>query len=497
MTAMVAVDLGAQSGRVAVGQFDGERLAVEEMHRFENTPVSEDGILRWDLHRLFDETLVGLRAAAATATAEIDSLAVDSWAVDFGLLDGQGRLLEQPRHYRDARRAGATDAVYSHIPPRELYERTGIQLLPINSLFELAAMAAEGDPALNDAETLLLIPDLFHHRLCGSTTTEFTNATTTQCFDPRTHGWADDLVGRLGIPTRLFPAVVEPGTPLGPLDAGVAADTGIRDATVVAAATHDTGSAVAAVPFRRTDAAFLSVGTWSLVGFEATAPLITDSTFAANVTNEGGVGGTYRLLRNVTALWVLDECRRSWAADGRFYSFSELIELAGSAPPLRSLVDTDDPSFATPGDMPARIARYCARTGQPEPLEAADICRCILESIALKHAEAVEVVSRATGLEPTELHVVGGGAKNELLCDWTAQATGLPVLAGPEEATLLGNLLVQAIALGEVGSLEEAREVVRRSFDPRLHEPAATPEWEEARQRFETLLDRGRHEVTA
>jgi rhamnulokinase len=495
MTAMAAIDLGAQSGRVAVGRFDGERLAVDEVHRFENAPVSEDGILRWDLHRLFEETLVGLRAAARSA--DVDSLAVDSWAVDFGLLDRQGRLLEQPRHYRDARRAGATETVYSRVPPRELYERTGIQLLPINSLFELAAMAADGDPALDQAETLLLIPDLFHHRLCGSATTEFTNATTTQCFDPRAHAWANDLVGRLGIPTQLFPDVVEPGTPLGPLDAGVAADTGIRDATVVAAATHDTGSAVAAVPFRRADAAFLSVGTWSLVGFEATAPLITDSTFAANVTNEGGVGGTYRLLRNVTALWLLDECRRSWAADGRVYSFSELIELAGSAPTLRSLVDTDDPSFAAPGDMPARIASYCARTGQPEPLEPAHAARCILESIALKHAQAIEVVSRATGLEPAELHVVGGGAKNELLCDWTAQATGLPVLAGPEEATLLGNLLVQAIALGEVGSLDEAREIVRRSFVPTLYEPAATSEWEDARQRFETLVDRGRHEVTA
>jgi rhamnulokinase len=495
MTAMVAVDLGAQSGRVAVGQFDGDRLAVEEVRRFGNAPVSEDGILRWDLDRLFDETLVGLRAAAQSA--DIDSLAVDSWAVDFGLLDRDGRLLEQPRHYRDGRRAGATETVYARIPPRELYERTGIQLLPINSLFELAAMAADGDPALDQAETLLLIPDLFHHRLCGSTSTEFTNATTTQCFDPRAHAWADDVVDRLDIPTRLFPEVVEPGTPLGPLDAGVAADTGLRDATVVAAATHDTGSAVAAVPFRRADAAFLSVGTWSLVGFEATAPLITDSTFAANVTNEGGVGGTYRLLRNVTALWLLDECRRSWAAEGRLYAFSELIELAGSAPTLRSLVDTDDPSFATPGDMPGRIARYCARTGQPEPLEAADVSRCILESIALKHAEAVEVVARATGLEPTELHVVGGGAKNELLCDWTAQATGLPVLAGPEEATLLGNLLVQAIALGEVGSLDQAREVVRRSFVPTLYEPVAAPEWQEARQRFEMLVDRSRHEVTA
>jgi rhamnulokinase len=486
MTVMAAVDLGAQSGRVAIGRFDGERLVVEEAHRFENTPVSVDGTLRWNLHRLYEETLTGL--AAAARSADVDSLAVDSWAVDFGLLDRRGRLLEQPRHYRDARRAGATDMVYSRIPARELYERTGIQRIPINSLFELAAMAADGDRALSDAETLLLIPDLFHHRFCGSRTTEFTNATTTQCFDPHAHEWTNDLLERLDVPTRLFPDVVEPGTPLGPLNHRVAADTGLRDATVVATATHDTGAAVAAVPFQRPDAAFLSVGTWSLVGFEATEPLITDATFAANVTNEGGAGGTYRLLRNVTGLWLLHECRRSWAADDREYSFQELTELARSAPPFRSLVDTDDPSFAAPGDMPARIARYCIQTGQPEPLEPADVSRCILESIALKHARAIEIVSRATALEPGELHIVGGGVKNEVLCEWTAQAAGLRVIAGPEEATLFGNLLVQAMALGEIGSLAEVREVVGRSVTLDVYEPRQSAEWQEARERLDRLI---------
>jgi rhamnulokinase len=486
MTAMAAVDLGAQSGRVAVGRFDGERIAVEEVHRFENLPLSINGSLRWDLHRLYEETLIGLRAAARSA--DVRSLAVDSWAVDFGLLDRQGRLLQQPRHYRDARRADATATIYARIPPRELYERTGIQLIPINSLFELAAMAADGDPALREAETLLLIPDLFHHRLCGSRTTEFTNATTTQCFDPRAHTWANDLLERLDIPTRILPDVVEPGTPLGRLDDEVAAETGLRDATVVAAATHDTGSAVAAVPFRRADAAFLSVGTWSLVGFETAEPLITDATFSANVTNEGGIGRTYRLLRNVTGLWLLDECRRSWAADGRVYSFSQLADLSRSAPAFRSLVDPDDPAFVTPGDMPARIARYCARTGQPEPRDPADIGRCILESIALKHAHAVEAVSGATELEPAELHVVGGGAKNELLCDWTAQAAGLPVLAGPQEATLLGNLLVQAMALGEIGSPQEIREVVKRSVTLDVYEPRESSGWAEARERLSRLV---------
>jgi rhamnulokinase len=486
MATMAAVDLGAQSGRVAVGRFDGERLEVTEVHRFANEPVQLGESLHWDILGLYREALAGLRAAAAVVD-RIDSVGVDSWAVDFALVDRRDRLLGNPVHYRDGRRAAALETVLQRVPARELYERTGIQILPINTLYELAALAAEGDPVLAAAENLLMIPDLLHLWLAGTRVGEWTNATSTQCLDARTGDWADDLLDRLGIPTRLLPELVEPATSLGPLLAGVAVETGLGAATVVAVGTHDTASAVAAIPFRHAGSAYVSAGTWSLVGVEVREPLITDESFASNLTNEGGVGGTFRLLRNVTGLWLLHECRRIWANAGRRYSFDELVTAAEGAPPLRSLVDPNHLSFAAPGDMPARIREFCTATGQPEPQDPPAVTRCILESLALKHAETVELLGSATGAAPTEIHLVGGGARNPLICRWTAAASGLPVLVGPEEATLLGNLLVQAIALGEVGSVAEAREVVRASFAPVVHEPEPANAWQEARSRFADL----------
>jgi len=485
MTVMAAVDLGAQSGRVAVGRFDGSRLDLTEVHRFVNEPVEEAGHLRWDIRRLYAESVDGLRAAARDTA--IDSVAVDAWAVDFGLLDAAGELVENPVHYRDARRAAAAPEVFSRVPPRELYERTGIQLLPINTVFELAAMVVEHDPALDAADGLLFVPDLFHHRLCGSRTTELTNATTTQCFDAVTRTWATDLLERLDIPTRLLPEVVAPGTLLGSVTAETAEATGLGAAAVIAPGTHDTASAVAGVPFRNAGSVFLSVGTWSLVGMEVERPLINDETYGANLTNEGGVAGTYRLLRNVTGLWLLHECRRAWAAQGTELAFDQLVNLARTAPPLRSFIDPNAEAFLEPGDMPQRIRDFCRHTNQQEPTDVAATVRCVLESLALKHAEIVDVLRRVTGSDPAELHVVGGGARNELLCGWTADASGLPVLAGPEEATLLGNLLVQAMALGEIATLAEARDVVRASFAPTTYEPRQSDEWQEARERFARL----------
>jgi rhamnulokinase len=479
MRAFAAVDLGAQSGRVAVGRFDGERLSVTEVHRFANAPVRTRGMLSWDILRIHQEVLDGLRAAAREA-GRVDSVAVDSWAVDFGLLDRRGRLLQNPVCYRDVRRARAMDGVLAQIPARELYERTGIQLLPINTVFELGAMAAGDDAALAAADTLLLIPDLLHFWLCGARSTEFTNATTTQCFDPRAGAWATDLLERIDVPARLFPDVVQPGTRLGPL----AAETPLDGADVVAVATHDTGSAVVAVPFRTRAAAFISAGTWSLVGVERDEPTITDASFAANLTNEGGFAGTYRLLRNVAGLWLVEECRRAWKLEGHEYSFDRLVALAADAPALRSFVDPNDPAFAEPGDMPAKIRAFCAHTGQPEPVEPGAVVRCILESLALAHARSVEMIASVTGTAPPELHIVGGGARNELLCRWTADAAGVPVHAGPEEATLLGNLLVQATALGELASVADARAVVAASVATTTYEPQPTAAWREARERF-------------
>src|SRR5581483_3763235 len=336
MSTFAAVDLGAQSGRVAVGRFDGARLSVEEVHRFPNVAVRVRGTLHWDALRLYSDVLDGLRAAARKA--KIDALAVDAWAVDFGLIDRAGRLVQNPVHYRDPRRAAAVEDVFQRVPPRELYERTGIQLLPINTIFELAAMATESDPALAMADRMLLVPDIFHYWLCGSRTSEFTNATTTQCFDELAGAWVVDLLERLDIPTTILPEVVPAGTRLGPVVEDVARETGLREASVVATATHDTAAAVAAVPLRGDRSAYISVGTWSLVGVETREPVITDAAYEANITNEGGVHGTFRVLRNVTGLWLLHECRRTWSLTGRNYRFEDLVSLARSAQPLRSFV---------------------------------------------------------------------------------------------------------------------------------------------------------------
>ena len=481
MRRLAAVDLGAQSGRVAVGRFDGARLSVEEVHRFPNTPVRVRGTFHWDVLRLYGDVLDGLRAAGRDAT--VDSVAVDSWAVDFGLVDRAGRLVQNPVHYRDSRRAAAVDGVHARIAPRELYDRTGIQIQPINTIYELAAMAAESDPVLASADRLLMIPDLVHYWLSGARVTERTNATTTQCVDARTGGWAADLLERVDVPARLLPEIVDAATTIG----SVAADTGVDGAALVAVGTHDTASAVAGTPLRGDGSAFLSVGTWSLVGLESHARVAGDAAFAANLTNEGGVAGTVRVLRNVTGLWLLHECRRVWALAGGGRSFEELVSLAESAPPLRSFVDPNDDAFAQPGDMPARIGDWCEHTGQPRPADEAAVVRCILESLALKHAETVDLLARVTGRPIDDLHVVGGGARNARLCGWTADASERPVHAGPVEATLIGNLLVQAMALGDLASLDEARAVVRSSFAPVTYEPEPSPAWREARERFGAL----------
>jgi rhamnulokinase len=489
MTTLVAVDVGAQSGRVAVGRLDDGRLTVEEVHRFPNEPVLVHGTLYWDALRLFAEIVAGL-SAAGRATGQVDSVGIDTWGVDFGLLDGAGRLVQNPVHHRDRRTERAMEQVFARVPERELYERTGIQLMPINTVFQLCSLVAARDPTLERAERLLMIPDLFHFWLTGVAVCERTNATTSQCFDAGSQAWANDLLDRLDIPTRLFPEIVPSATTLGALLPEVAAVTRLPRAVVVAPATHDTASAVAAVPFRRPGSVYISSGTWSLVGVELERPRIDDRTFAANLTNEGGVEATSRLLRNVTGLWLLHECRRTWAGEGRDRTYEELVALAEGAPPLRSLIDPNDPAFSAPGDMPERIRRFCDATGQPVPDDDGAVVRCVLESLALKYRQTIGLLSEAADASPSEIHVVGGGARNDVLCRWTAAATGLPVVAGPAEATEIGNLLVQAIGLGELGSLAEAREVVRRSFAPAVYEPADDAAWDDACGRLGGLRTR-------
>jgi rhamnulokinase len=493
MLRLAAIDLGAESGRVFLGTFDGERLSVEEIHRFPNVPVRVQGTLYWDILRLFEGVREGLLRAARVSGGRIASVGVDTWGVDFALLDRQGRLIGNPVHYRDRRTEGMMERVFQRIPREEIYRRTGIQFMPINTLYQLFAMVAREDPWLEIAHTFLTIPDLFHYWLSGVKACEFTNATTTQCYDPLAGDWAWDLLGRLGIPTHLFPEILPPGTILGPLQPELAQELGLPETQVVAPASHDTGSAVAAVPFQHPDAAYISSGTWSLVGVEVRAPVIREEALADNFTNEGGVGGTFRLLKNVMGLWLLQECRRTWAAQGQQWDYEALVRLAEAAPPLRSLIDPDDPRFLPPGEMPARIQAFCQETGQPIPEEPAEIVRCILESLALKYRWVIERLEALLARPIPLIHVVGGGSRNALLCQWTADAAGRPVLAGPAEATALGNLIVQAMALGHLSNLEEARAVIRRSFAPLLYEPRASSTWEEAYQRFVTrILPAGR-----
>lgn len=490
MVSLVSVDLGAQSGRVALGSIEDGRLAVTELHRFANVPVTVHDRLYWDALRLLDGILEGLRAAARQTGGRIDSVAVDAWGVDFALLDGAGRLLQNPVHHRDRRTESAMQEVYQRVTPRRVYERTGIQLMPINTIYQLWAMAAVNDPALEAAKKLLLMPDLFHYWLSGVARCELTEATTTQCFDPCAGDWAWDLLEELSLPKHLFGEVVPPGTILGSLRPEVAEATGLAGAAVIAPASHDTASAVAAVPFRAPGSAYISSGTWSLVGVEVAAPVIDARTFAANLTNEGGAGGAFQLLRNLTGLWLLHECRQAWALAGRSWDFAELTSMAETAPPFAALIDPDDPVFLPSGEMPARIREWCSQTAQKPPEEPAAIVRCVLESLALKYRETIELLSAASGVTPTEVHVVGGGSRNALLCQWTADATGLPVWSGPAEASQVGNLVVQAIALGELDSLDDGRALVRESFPPTLYEPCRSGAWEHAYGLFKELTER-------
>lgn len=492
MTTMAAVDLGAQSGRVALGVLDGERLTVSEVHRFPNIPVQARGTLYWDPLRLFDEIQIGL-ACAGVSGSEVDSVGVDSWGVDYGLLDRDGRLIENPVHHRDRRTDGAMDALFAEIPARQIYERTGIQLMPINTLVQLYAAVRADEQSLDVAQTLLLIPDLFHFWLSGIATCEYTNATTTQCLDPRAQAWATELLEQLRLPARVLPELVRPATPLGPLLPEVVERTRLRRAVVVVPATHDTASAVAAVPFRQRGSVYISAGTWSLVGTELDSPLITDESFAANLTNEGGLDDTVRLLKNVNGMWLVHECQRAWATEGNAFDFEALVGLAQAAPAHVSLIDPDEPGLMHPGSMPERIRQACVKAGQPEPTSQGAFVRCIVESLALKYRYTIELLASVTGVTPSEIHVVGGGARNFLLCQSTADATGVQVLAGPEEATVVGNLLGQAIALGELSTLEEARTVVRTSFEPRVFEPTRQAEWDEGYARFREVIECGTH----
>ncbi|MCS6851792.1 MAG: rhamnulokinase [Gemmataceae bacterium] len=486
---LLAFDLGAESGRAILGQFDGDRLRLDIIHRFPNGGVRTLDSWHWDVLRLYSEMLAGMRRAAESGG--IDAVGVDTWGVDFALIGRGQTLLGNPRHYRDPHTEGVMEATFSRLPRLELFRRTGIQFMRFNTLFQLLALQRDRSPLLDVAERLLFIPDLFHWMFTGIQVNEYTDASTSQMLDPRTRGWACDLIESLGLPSAILGTLVPPGTVLGPLRPTVAAEAGVGPVPVVAPATHDTASAVAAVPAQPAASAswaYISSGTWSLMGVELTEPLVNDRALEVNVTNEGGVGGTIRLLKNIMGLWLLQECRRSWERAGHSYSYDELMRLATAAPPFVSLVDPDHPGFILPENMPAALADFCRRSGQPAPVDPGPVVRCALESLALRYRWVLERLEELTGRRLDVIHIVGGGCQNSLLCQLTADACDRPVLAGPVEATAIGNLLVQAMGLGLVGSLAEARDVVRRSFEVQRYEPRQSEAWHEPYQRFRALL---------
>jgi sugar (pentulose or hexulose) kinase len=475
-TAVAAVDLGASAGRVMVGAVGPGQLKLHEAHRFPNIPVLAGGTLHWDILRLYGEILAGLRAAAGEF--ELASAGVDSWGVDFGLLDAGGALLGNPVHYRDARTAGAAERVLARLPAREAYQVTGTQQLPFNTIYQLAAAA--GTPQFGAAATVLLIPDLIGYWLTGEVAAEVTNASTTGLLDVRSRSWATSLMTRAGIAPALFPALRQPGSLLGEVRADVRGPAGLPGPLpVVAVGSHDTASAVAAVPADGPAFAYISCGTWSLAGVELDAPVLTEASREANVTNEAGVDGTVRYLRNVMGLWLLQESVRVWAGRGTAASLDDLLAEAARIPPLRSVIDPDDPVFLAPGDMPARITAACRDGGQTVPGTPGEVVRCIVDSLALAHRRAVGQVQDLSGRHADTVHIVGGGARNALLCQLTADACGLPVVAGPAEAAALGNALVQARTLGAgPADLAGMRALIRVTQPLRRFEPAGgTARW--------------------
>jgi len=480
---ILAFDLGAESGRGLIGAFDGERLQLEVVHRFPNGGVATLDTLHWDVLRLYSEIVTGLRKTAAEHV-NVASVGVDTWGVDFALLGRGGILLGNPRHYRDPHTENILEQAFAKVPKAEIFRQTGIQFMRLNTLFQLLAMQRARSPLLEMAESLLFMPDLFHYWFTGIKVNEYTDASTSQMIHPGTRTWARDLIGKFKLPDRILGTLVKPGTVLGPLRGALSSQTGLAGVPVIAPATHDTAAAVAAVPARGNSWAYISSGTWSLMGAEIAEPLTHDKVHAVNFTNEGGVDGTIRLLKNIMGLWIVQECRRTWERAGVEYSYDTLMKLAADAPPFASLVNPDDDAFILPASMPQALADYCRRTNQPVPEGPGPLVRCALESLALKYRWVLERLEELVGCKLETIHIVGGGCQNTLLCQLTADACNRTVLAGPVEATAIGNVLTQCLGLGLINSLGEGREIVRHSFEVTEYQPKHAENWQEPYRRF-------------
>lgn len=485
----LAIDLGASNGRVLAGQWDGARFTLHELHRFPNGPVRIVGSLFWDTARLWAEIQAGISLHPTLTGSELAGVSVDAWGVDFGLLDSRGRLLGHPYHYRDARTNGVPERVFESVPAAEVFRNTGVPAMQINTLYQIFSMVEARDPQLEAARTLLMIPDLFHYWMTGERKAEYTNATTTQMFDTAKRRWAIRLLDALRIPTALLPPVVLPGTILGQLRSDVRNVTGITTPVpVIAGGTHDTASAVAAIPELDQESAFLSSGTWSLMGVELDTPLINDQVLFLNFANEGGIAGNTLLLRNICGLWLVQESLRQWEKEGRKYAWEEILKLVGEAAPLVALVDPDAPDFLSPGNMPEAIRSFCRRTRQPEPDSVGAIARCCLESLSLKCRWVVEALETLTSRTISTIRMVGGGSRNPLLCQLTADATERRIVAGPVEAAALGNVMVQAIATGLLPDASAGRRAIAASVERFYYEPGRNADWGPAYRRFTAML---------
>lgn len=486
----LAADLGASNGRVLAADWDGERFHLEVAHRFPNEPVQALDRLHWDILRLWREIKTGMARFAAERGETPDGVGIDTWGVDFALLDRSGHLLGNPVHYRDHRTDEIMDVVFELVPREEIFAVTGLQYLQFNTLFQLYAMRHQGDPQLDHAAHLLMMPDLLHYWMTGRQVAEYTIASTTQMLDARAKTWAPELLHKLNLPVDMLPPIVEPGTVLGPLLPAVRAEIGFGEGvSVIAAGSHDTASAVAAIPGLDKNSVYISSGTWSLMGVETPAPILDEAVLANNFTNEGGVGGTIRLLTNISGLWMLQEARKEWMRAGRDYSWEGLSALGEQAEPFRSLVDPDDPAFLNPESMIGAIQDYCRRSEQPIPESPGQVVRCCLESLALRYRSVFQVLETLTGHKLDVIRVVGGGSQNALLNQFTADACQRPVVTGPIEATALGNVMVQAMASGHLASVAEGRAAIAASIRQETFHPGPAGAWEEAYGRWKDKIE--------
>lgn len=474
----IAVDLGAESGRVMVGGVSGEKITLEEVHRFSNGPIEVDGSLRWDFNKLFSEIKTGIGKAVKACGGEACGIGVDTWGVDYGFLDKEGKLIENPYHYRDGRTGGMIEKSFEFMPKRAIYENSGIQFMLFNTLFQLLSVRLNNGLVNLKPRKLIFMADLVSFHLCGKQYAEYTLASTSQLMDMHTGKWSKEIFDKLSLPIEIMPELVQAGTAVGKLTDAVAKEIGTSQIPVIAIGSHDTASAVAAVPASSGKWAYLSSGTWSLMGVEIPKAIINDKSFGYEFTNEGGVCGTIRLLKNIMGLWVLQECRRQWQREGAELSYDQIAEAAAKARPFAAFIDVDHSEFFSPGNMPAKINAYLKSTGQNTISDKGQMARVILESLAIKYRTTMAMIEDMVGYHIDVLHIVGGGIKNELLCQFAADAINKKVVAGPVEATALGNIMMQAIATGQITTIAEGRRLVAKSVEVKTYVPRDAAEWD-------------------